>query len=106
MSKSKLEQKLILILSGNDLPLPVAEFRFHPERKWRFDFAYVEQKIAVELEGAIWIGGRHCRGAGMLKDMEKYNTAVKMGWRVLRYSTNNINDAVKDIAEMLKGEKP
>ena len=45
-----------------NLPAPVPEFRFHPERKWRFDFAWPEHKIAVEQEGGVWIQGRHTRG--------------------------------------------
>lgn len=63
----------------------VAEYKFHPTRKWRFDFAFVEQKVAVEQEGAIWTYGRHNRPIGMIKDMEKYNAAAELGWRVLRY---------------------
>lgn len=69
---------------GEGLPEPVAEFRFHNQRRWRFDYAFPAQKIAVEVEGGIWSGGRHTRGAGFLKDMEKYNAATALGWRVLR----------------------
>ena len=63
---------------------PVFEHRFHGKRKWRFDIAFPEEKIAIEVEGGVFTGGRHTRGKGFLKDMEKYNTATTMGWRVLR----------------------
>lgn len=53
-------------------------------RKWAFDFAWLEQKVALEVEGGIWTGGRHTRGAGFSKDIEKYNTAVTLGWRVVK----------------------
>jgi very-short-patch-repair endonuclease len=66
------------------------EFKFHPTRKWRFDFANPTLKIAIEQEGGIWTGGRHTRGIGFLKDIEKYNTATSMGWRILRFSTQQI----------------
>lgn len=56
-------------------------------RNWRFDFAWLERKIAVEFEGGVHIRGRHSRGAGFEKDAEKYNTALVMGWRVLRVTT-------------------
>lgn len=73
------------------LPEPRFEYRFHPKRKWRFDIAFdmanfpSHAKIAVEVQGGIWIqgGGRHNRGAAMLKEWEKLNTAAAMGWRVL-----------------------
>ena len=62
----------------------VKEFRFHPTRRWRFDYAFPELKIAVEVEGGVYIQGRHTRGSGFIKDMEKYNTAASMGWTILR----------------------
>lgn len=66
------------------LPRPEIEFQFLKTRKWRFDFAWPQRGIALEVEGGIWTGGRHSRGAGMAKDMEKYNTAALRGWMVLR----------------------
>jgi very-short-patch-repair endonuclease len=71
---------------------PVGEYRFHPTRKWRFDWAFVAQKLAVEVEGGIWTGGRHSRGAGFEKDLEKYAEAMVLGWRVLRVTPKQIAD--------------
>lgn len=64
---------------------PEREYRFHPVRMWRFDFAWVALKIAVEIEGGIWTGGAHVRGKHFMSDCEKYNTAAMMGWKVLRF---------------------
>ena len=72
------------VCKQNGLPVPIPEFRFHPTRKWRFDYAFVDQKVALEIEGAIWTGGRHTRGKGFASDMEKYNAAAVLGWIVLR----------------------
>jgi hypothetical protein len=66
------------------LPEPVAEYRFAPPRRWRFDFAWTEHKVALEVDGGVFTNGRHTRGAGVLKDMEKLNTAAIAGWRVVR----------------------
>lgn len=63
---------------------PTPEFRFHPLRRWRFDFAIPELLIAVEVEGGVWTYGRHNRAEGFLRDMEKYNSAAAFGWRILR----------------------
>lgn len=62
-----------------------AEWYFHPERKWRFDYALPELKIAIEIDGGLFSGGRHSGGMGQKKDMEKMNAAASAGWLVFHY---------------------
>ncbi len=62
------------------------EYVFCKGRRWRFDFALPAQRIAVEIEGGIWSGGRHTRGKGFEQDCEKYNEAALLGWRVFRFT--------------------
>ena len=80
------------------LPVPVREHRFATSlgRQWRFDFAWPAHMLAVECEGGVWTHGRHTRGSGFSADMDKYNTAVLLGWRVLRFGPEQIKsgDAV------------
>lgn len=64
----------------------VEEHKFHPTRRWRFDFACLERKVAVEIDGGIWQYGRHNRAASLLKDYEKFNNAAAMGWVVLHFT--------------------
>lgn len=64
------------------LPLPVAEHRFAPPRRWRFDYAWIDQKLALEVQGGLFVQGRHSRGAALLKEHEKLNAAAALGWRV------------------------
>ena len=72
------------------LPKPVSEHRFAPPRRWRFDLAWPDLKIAVEQEGGLWVTGRHNRAHGYIKDMEKYNHAALNGWRVFRFTPQQI----------------
>lgn len=80
------------------LPLPTPEFRFHPERKWRFDYAWppkmeprdcggalipTSPPIALEVQGGLFVNGRHSRGAALLKEHEKLSEAAVLGWRIL-----------------------
>lgn len=99
--KSVLEMAVEMRIKSAGLPVPEREYKFWPGRRFAFDFAFVPQMVAVECEGGIWIQGRHSRGVGMLADMKKYNTATIMGWRVLRYSTNNIDDLIPDLKKIL-----
>lgn len=88
-------------LPGADL---VAEFVFHPTRKWRFDFAFPSVKLAIEIDGR----GRHQTVAGTRGDCEKHNEALRMGWRVLRFPATDKQQArewVRLVKEVLCAPK-
>lgn len=91
------------------LPVPITEHRFHAVRRWRFDWAFLEPKLAIEVEGAAFLpgGGRHTRGAGFRKDTEKYAEALILGWRVLRVLPEQIANgtALTWCERILKGSR-
>lgn len=72
------------------IPTPETEYRFHPARKWRFDYCWADRRYAVEIEGGIWSRGRHTRSGGFILDMEKYNEAAKRGWFVFRFTPQDL----------------
>lgn len=78
----------------------VSEHQFHSDRQWRFDFAFLEERVALEVEGGIWVSGGHSRGSGVKKDIEKYNAAAVLGWRVLRVQPQEL--CTMDTVRMLK----
>lgn len=90
------------------LPRPVSELRFAPPRRWRFDFAWEHIRLACEVEGAVFAGGRHTRGLGFEKDAEKYAEALLRGWRVLRVTTGMVRDgrALGYLERLLRGSVP
>lgn len=84
MSKSDLESLFAEQLTIAGIGGWVREFKFHPIRKWAWDFSWNDRLIAFEIEGGVFTGGRHGRGSGILKDIEKSNAAALLGWRTLR----------------------
>ena len=70
------------------------EYRFHPKRKYRLDFALPAVKIGIEIDGGTWSEGRtgHNWGVGITRDHEKQNLAVFMGWRIFRFTTDMLAD--------------
>lgn len=72
-----------LLCRDSGLPMPTTEHRFHDVRGWRFDFAWTEEKLALECDGGVYVRGRHARGVGIQKAHEKLNAATLAGWRVL-----------------------
>ena len=104
--ESPLEAALFAHIRIYGLPTPEREYRFDSQRRWRFDFAWPDIKLAVEVEGGIYSHGRHSRGKGMEADMEKYNAAAIAGWRLLRFSRKMIETgmAVQQIRKVLLEE--
>jgi hypothetical protein len=72
-------------------------------KNWRFDFAFIEQKIAVEVEGGAWTGGRHTRGKGFSEDLIKYDAAMNLGWTVYRCDGSMVKNgcAINTIIKLL-----
>jgi very-short-patch-repair endonuclease len=99
-TESEGEALLLFQLKALNLPEPVREYRFDAKRRYRFDFAYPDKMIAVEVEG--W--GRHQKYIGYSQDCKKYNLASSLGWTVLRYTTKQVKDgdAINEIERMLK----
>ena len=81
-------------LAALGIEKPAQEYRFHKTRRWRFDFCFIDAKLALEVEGGVWSAGRHTRGSGFVGDMEKYNQAAILGYRLLRVTPEQMFDGV------------
>lgn len=90
------------------IPEPVYELKYHPTRKWRWDLCWPDKLVALEVNGGIFIRGRHSRGAALLKEWEKLNTAASLGWRVLFCQPADLctNDMAEVIIKTLNHENP
>lgn len=89
---SDLETTLAWQVRVDGLPAPEQEYRFDDNRRWRFDFAWPDCRLGVEVNGGEWSEGRHNRGGGMADDYEKLNAAVIAGWRVLQFTGSQVRD--------------
>jgi hypothetical protein len=105
-NKSTIEELFALHCQSYGLT-PTREHKFHPTRRWRFDFAFPERMCAVECEGAVWTNGRHTRGSGFVADMEKYNAAASLGWFVFRFDASAVKsgEAIKFMVGVLVMDK-
>lgn len=81
------------------LPIPVAEYRFddrvtmRTQRRWRFDWAWPDRKVALEVNGGVFMQGKHSRGIGQLKDFEKWSEAATQGWRIIHATPAQLESA-------------
>ncbi len=93
---SELEAIAINRIERAGLPAPVREFYFAKPRMWRFDFAWPDLQVAVEIEGGTWSYRTrgHTSGLGYAANLEKYNAATLLGWWVLRFNDHGVKDGV------------
>lgn len=70
-------------------------------RRFSFDCANPTLKIAIEIDGGIWLGKGHTGGLHYQSDMEKQNLATIEGWRMLRYTPDTLKKTpwklIKDV---------
>ena len=88
---SQLEEALAFQLTAAGVTGWTREERFC-DRRWRFDFCWPLDRLAVEVDGGVFSNGAHVRGTHYTSDCEKYNEAILLGWRVLRFTGQQVTD--------------
>ncbi len=88
--KAQVELTLFEQIRLAKLEEPVREYAGIPGRKFRFDGAWPPRKLSFEIDGAVWVNGRHSRGSGIQRDCEKFSLAAIYGWRVMRFTTDMV----------------
>lgn len=101
IEKKAIEYWLDMFKHNHLISSYVAEYRFHSVRRFRFDWAIVDLKIAIEYEGIYSKKSRHTTVSGYTGDIEKYNLALTEGWRVLRYTASNYQNIEHDLMKLL-----
>jgi very-short-patch-repair endonuclease len=95
-AKARCETQFLLRWQG---PAYVTEHRFHPTKRWRFDYAWPDAKVALEIEGGIFTRGAHVRPRGIADDIDKANAAAHLGWRLFRAC--DLSDLDTTIAQIM-----
>ena len=107
------DKKTILIgvraILDDLFPAVTPEYKFHPSRKWRADFAIPHLYILIEIEGGVYTKGRHTRGKGYTNDCEKYNAAGLLGYTVYRFTYEHLRngyftDFIKQLSDTINAD--
>jgi hypothetical protein len=85
MSKSYLEKIALAMIEEAGLPMPEREVKFCEHRKFRFDFCWPDIKLALEVDGGVFMKvSGHTSGVGVTANIEKMNEATLAGYQVIR----------------------
>lgn len=94
---SALEDRFYQQLQWAGVKLPERNYLIFPDRKNTVDFIWHDEGVIVEIEGGVYESGakgrgRHLRPQGFIDDCRKYNRITLMGYRLLRFTANMIDD--------------
>ena len=92
--KPDLEGQLLQQIRLHGLPIPTLQFRAIPSRRFRWDMAWTDHRLLLEVQGGVWTAGKHGRGSGILKDHEKLNLASAHGFRTIQVSATTIRNGL------------
>jgi very-short-patch-repair endonuclease len=97
--ESALEVRMMRLIRKHRLPAPVPQYEISLRgRKMRFDFAYPDSKLAIEVDGYSF----HSTTADWRSDRARQNLAVADGWNVLRYGWHDLDEKENEIASTLR----
>lgn len=102
MSNAK-EDAVFDFIVANGFPVPERQYKAIPNRKYQVDFCWPDSKyrLVLEVEGGVWVGGRHNSPAGFLKDIEKYNLLSASGWTLYRVTPQDIGGDTPYLLDVL-----
>lgn len=102
-AKSKPEELFALHLKAEKIGGWLRELKFSESRKWRVDFVWPKEIIAVEIQGGTHSKGRHVRGAGYEGDCEKLNALNELGYMTFWFTSAMVKDgrAIDQIKRVL-----
>lgn len=81
--EGELERRFLHLLDRHRLPHPT---RQHRVRRYRIDFAYPDQRVAIELDDY----GSHSGVGRFRSDRRRQNVLVLEDWRVLRFTWDDV----------------
>lgn len=99
LCESNLEIELHTILTQHKFPPFTQQHIFHPQRQWRFDFAFVTHRVAIEVQG---YGPGHTSLSGMSNDHEKHNEALLHGWLIIYLMNRDITEQVPNTIQTIR----
>ena len=88
-------------LEANDHRV-LREYRFDSERRFKFDIAIPTHRVAIEIDGGVFIKSGHSGGKNAEAAMARGNLACMLGWMVLHYTPKMAMNATKVVEEVIR----
>jgi hypothetical protein len=93
---SSIEIKFAQIWTGMETGIILtSEYAFYPKRRFRSDFAHINSKVLIDIQGGVWMKGKskHSSGVGISRDCEKLFLASSSGYITFYLTAGMVDEA-------------
>lgn len=100
ITESHLEDDFLRLVRAADLPQPRIQYILRDGDRFiaRLDFAYPEQRVAIEVDGFRY----HADRRAFDDDRARANAIQAMGWLVLRITAKHLEEAPDDVVAWVR----
>ena len=95
---SALESLMRQLIVAAGLPMPRVEVHVGPDGEYRLDFAWVEIRFAVEVDGYMW----HFTPEHMQHDTARRNTLQDQGWSIRVYTWRDLTQSPERVTREIR----
>lgn len=99
--REKLEERFLAWWKAIGGPELERECRFAPDRQFRADFAHIESKTLIEIDGGLHINGSHNSQRTYAYQQDRDHTARSLGWEVRRLGTGFTIEQVEEVLDVV-----
>lgn len=101
-AESPMESEARLVMHDGGLPEPVLQYPIvdRDRRCWRLDFAWPDQKVAVEYDGFDW----HSSPEHLRRDRQKRAALQEIRWRVLAVVSDDVRRHPSRMVRWIDGQ--
>jgi len=98
--ESRLEAAFLTSIRSSRLPRPTPQFvvQSHGHFIARVDFAWPEQRLLVELDGAAF----HASNRDWSHDLQRQNTLTALGYTILRFTWWDVHERHQDMLTLIE----
>ena len=90
MKRTEVEDLLESQMQEAGLSGFVREYQAIEGRRFRWDFAFVKDRLLIEVQGGVWVKGGHSTGVGITRDNEKFSLASVNKWFTIPVTTDHV----------------
>ncbi len=100
-AESPMESEARLAMLDGGLPEPILQYEIidRDGRRWRLDFAWPDQRVAVEFDGFEY----HSSSRDLRRDRQKRAALIELGWQPMGIVSDDVRNRPEAMVRQIRG---